>query len=187
MKSKNPLWMELAILAALILTLVLPRQSQAQQYTPLTLSGVTNNIAASTTNTYIVNGQIGASNVFTLTKSDEMALEFTFTHLGTNTANEVFYFCGSDDGLFFDTVPKGWLTFTVPAVGTNVVSYTTNVYVGAIGYLGLGWWANTSTNAITNVVTTNIVTTVTATSTNYTTNVVKIPIVQAYKKPLRRN
>jgi hypothetical protein len=160
--------------------------AQAQQYGALSLS-TPNNIAATTTATYWTNGTLWSPAVFTLTKCDEVALQFTFVGLATNTGNVTFAFARSGDGTFFDTSPPAHLTFTVPSNGTNIATLTTNINFGAYGYLGLYYWSNAVSSILTNVVITNVTTTITATSTNYATNVVVTPIVQAYKKPLRRN
>ena len=172
---------------ALIATLALG-SAQAQQYGALTplATNIISGMPALSTNVYSTNGMIWTNAFVPVTKYDEVTLQFTFAGTAASVSNTVWSFADSGDGLYFDTTPTADKIFTIPANGTNVVSLTTNVYIGAAGYFGLYSAANVNSNSVTNVVFTNITTTTTATSTNYTTNVITTPVLQISRKPFRR-
>jgi hypothetical protein len=107
------------------------------------IPGGTNNVAFAATNTYTL--------TLTLTRQAEVAIQLSFSALGTNTSNIDFKLEPSVDGVTFDTQNTAH-TITIAANGTNVVTLVTNRVVGAVGYLRLRSVSNpNATQALTNL------------------------------------
>lgn len=115
-----------AVVAASLLAVFLTVSAQAQQY-KTTSTSVTNLIAAVTTNT--VN-----TAAFTTTKVGEVAIGVSAKLTAAGTSVTLFTFQQSVDGTTYDSP-----TFTLPLTqaGTTTASASTNVNVGAYGYVRL--------------------------------------------------
>ena len=130
----------LAILAA-----VFAVSASAQTYgTTAVVSGGTNNVAATATNSY--------GTVINATRRDAIGLQFSFKCSGTTAVtggDATLVFVKSLDGTTYDT--SNTLRFTLAANSTSTVCLVTNVTLSSAGYLKLSTIENTTTNAITNV------------------------------------
>jgi Tfp pilus assembly protein FimT len=111
-------------IAIILATMVTP--ARAQQYTIQTLNTGTNVIAASGSLT-------PTSAIVTATKNRNVALQMSYALSGTGTAAVTLKCAKSVDGIRYETVESG--TLAVTASGTNTVSGTLNVDMGAAGYL----------------------------------------------------
>lgn len=134
-------------LAVLFLIAALP-SAIAQGYTAYAaqtlIAGGTNNVAAATTNTY--------TQVLTLTRQREVAVQISFKSTGTNSSTIGFDFLPSVDGTTFDTANAAH-SLNFAANGTTTVVVVTNLVAPAgIGYLKLASVRNpNATQAITNL------------------------------------
>lgn len=109
------------------------------------LSGGTNNIAAAATNTYTT------GNVMSLTRQREVGLLFSFNLQSASSSTHTILFSSSVDGTNWKTNDAGY-TLSLAANGTSTVLFTTNLTVGAIGYLRLESISNTNAAiALTNL------------------------------------
>jgi len=132
-----------AVAAVALLALSAPRAA-AQQYLSSPVAGLaagTNNIPATTTSNY--NATIG------LTKYGDAALTINFKLTGSGTENVITTVDQSVDGTNWET--KAPFLWTNAANGTTLVSVTTNMNVGAVGYLRLKSINNGSAQAVTNL------------------------------------
>jgi len=135
------------LLSGFLLFCSLPARAQSYSaYSAETLlAGGTNNIAANTTKTYTAGTTIG------LKRQREVALSFAFNLTGAASSTHQVLFSSSLDGLTWKTNDAGY-TLTLTANGASTVVFTTNLTVGAIGYLRLESIANTNaTLAVTNL------------------------------------
>jgi hypothetical protein len=129
-----------------------PPKAEAQttpsinQYGAITLLA-TSNIPANVTNVLSL-----TSNVLTATRFEEVAISISFNSLAADTANKHFFFKPSLEGSTnFATVNP--YVFSIPANGTTQVTFTTNIFLGAVGYLSLDSIGNQSaTVAVSNIV-----------------------------------
>ncbi len=83
------------------------------------------------------------------TRTDNLGLTLTFKHEAPTTNACVFTFKGSVDGINYGTI--GQHIITLAATGTTPVIYTTNIAVGAVGYIKLDSIVNGATEAMTNI------------------------------------
>lgn len=120
--------------------------AQAQgNYQARSLLSSTASITAGSTSNY--------NAVINLERWDEVALQVAFksTAQPANMSNVTVTLSRSLDNVNWGTLDK--LTIPVLANGTNTVSLTTNIGVGAIGYYRLDSIANANTNGVlTNIV-----------------------------------
>jgi len=144
MKIKN--LFRSALLLGAMLTLALPAAGQGYNaYAVQTLlTGGTNIVTAASSN--VVSGSI-----ITLTRQREVAIQASFAAVGTNDSTITFWLQPSVDGSTFDTSKNLTHNFTVAANGTSTVNITTNITVGAVGYLRLAINNPNATMALTNV------------------------------------
>lgn len=124
-----------------------PIQAEAQVYGDTTLlSGGTNNVATTATNTYTGKNLI-------LDKRTETGVLLSYRGNAADTGNVTFVFQRAVEKSVADAT---WSTVVqrvvLAADGTNVVSVVTNLNAGAVGHLRLRYIENACTNAITNVV-----------------------------------
>lgn len=140
MKSILKLIAALAMRLALLVLAVVPASAQTSSsysYPVYTLTLVSNTVAAASTLT--------CTNVIPLTKYDEVALQFTGV-MNTNLSG-----VGTITLTFQQSLDKSnWFTFATWAFQSNAqtpVTVTTNINVGAIGYVKLLSIANACTNA----------------------------------------
>jgi len=120
--------------------LILPLGLSAQTYL---LSGGTNNVAGPATNTY--------ATMISMEKAESIAIGIQFSSLGTNDSAIKFKLFPSVDGTIIGNYTSN-LNFTVPANGTNVVSYVTNIVLSGTRYLHLDSVINPNgSKALTNV------------------------------------
>lgn len=127
---------------------------QAQAYGPRTVEGGTNGLAAATAGTPFVDTV--NTNLITVTKSRFLALQISFTNSSVCafSSNVVFSFSKSLDGYPDGTNTANNLNITVPSRTDNNyrAQLTTNIDLGAIGYLTLVCRTNYCTNSPTNIV-----------------------------------
>jgi hypothetical protein len=134
------------LMMALLALCLTPSKGHAQgQYTIVTLTG-TNNMPANTTNTLAL-----PANFAGVTKHEEVAVLITFNSLAADTANKWFFFKTGLDTNNLQTVNQ--LAIPIAANGTTKVVFTTNIYLGTIGYFALDSIGNQSaTVAASNIV-----------------------------------
>jgi len=103
------------------------------------LDGGTNNVAATTTNTYNV--------AITPAKANNLAVMYQFKLTSSGTSATAATFQRSVDNSTWESA------FSLPgtAAGTTVVTVTTNIPTGAYGYYRLNTVTNGNANAMTNV------------------------------------
>lgn len=133
----------LGIFACLLLTIAPSVNGQSVTYdTPTTsLTGGTNNVSATTTNTSF-------SVIIDAPRSTYVGLQPVFSLTGAGTSAVVFKFDKSLDRVHWES---GGATVSVTANGTNVVTAASSVTLGAIGYLKLTTVENPNASAITNL------------------------------------
>jgi len=133
------------ILIVALLALACARSQAQVRYSLVTLlAGGTNNVGAPATNSY--------SLPINCTAQTEVPLLFKLTCSGTNSYNVGFFLSRSVDGTNWDssTAP---IQIPVAANGTNSVLLSTNLVVGAMGWLRLDTVANTNdASYVTNLV-----------------------------------
>lgn len=116
--------------------------ASALDYITTTLNGGTNNVAASTTNSYTTHA------VFTAAYSSDIALQPIFKLTGSGTSAVVFVFDISLDG-------SNWyssaFTISVTAAGTSTVTKTASQSLGSQPYVRLSSIQNPNASAITNL------------------------------------
>jgi len=128
-------------------------RSANAQYRPIGLMGGTNGIAAATAGTAFVDTV--NTNLLTLVKSRFVALQISYTNstVCANSSNVVFCFAKSLDGTPDSTNTASNINITVPSRTDNNTraQLTTNIDLGAIGYMTLICRSNFCTNVVTNV------------------------------------
>jgi len=143
----------LAFTLGLVIALAFP--ALAQQYTVGTLTLATNSVLTGAT-------EEGNSSAITLTRYEDVALQFTFLAAGTMTndcdGDVTFNFAWSPDGSNWNNTTNQNRSFVLSCAWTNdttAVAFVTNVTVGAIGYMRLDNIINGDTNEnsyVTNIV-----------------------------------
>lgn len=126
-------------LLALVLGVFAAHQAQAEQYNIETLTLSTNSVAANATNT-------ASTATITMTKYDEVALQFTSVLAGAGTDNIVVKFAKSVDGTNYQSDAVTW---TFPATGTTTNTVCTNIVVNSVGYLRLTTVGNGAAQGLT--------------------------------------
>lgn len=113
-----------------------------------TITGGTNNIAATTTNTY--DASISAAG-FTVDKAGYISIGTQFKATGANSGNLMLTFVPTDSSTNGSTIAAEAITITIPANGTTQVNSVTNVFIGATPTVLLKTAGNTGASAITNL------------------------------------
>lgn len=141
---KNRFLIALMAIPALIVPFAdLAAQGFTGYAAPQLLTGGTNFVAAATTNSY--------SSALTLTRQREVGIQISFASVGTNSSTIKFNFYPSLDNATIDRANTDYV-LSIPANGTNTVTFVTNQVVGAIGYLSFDSIENpNATKALTNV------------------------------------
>jgi hypothetical protein len=125
--------------------------SQAEQYNSVQMGAYLTNAATATT--------VHNTGTVPCTKENDVAIFWKCTSAGTNLEPVTLTIMPSCDGSTWDTNFIAKLTLTTTA---NAATYcSTNITLGAIGYIRVGTIANTGTNII-------------------------VSVVKAYKKPIRQ-
>ena len=113
-----------------------------------TLTGDTNNIAATATNTYAASV---ATAGFTVDKAGYISIGTQFKATGANSGNVILTFVPTDSSTNGSTIAAEAITLTIPANGTTQVNSVTNVFIGGTPTLLLKTAGNTGASAITNL------------------------------------
>jgi hypothetical protein len=108
---------------------------QAQQYS-IAKTGI--KVAASGTSNDVA--------TVVCTKHEDVAIHLKWTLAGSGTDNTVVSYSKSLDGVLYETTPS--VVFTVANTGTTAVNVTTNVTMGAVGYLKLASIVNGDTGDV---------------------------------------
>lgn len=139
---------------AVLFGLLFGAMSVRAQYRPLIAEGGTNGIAAATGGTAFVDTTV--TNLLPFVKSRFIGLQISYTNstVCAFSSNAVFCFAKSLDGSPDSTNTPSNINITVASRTDNNTraQLTTNIDLGAIGYLTLICRTNFCTNQVTNVV-----------------------------------
>lgn len=145
----------LAFIAAAALAVATPASAQLYSVNTI-MDGGTNNIAGNADGgTSVVNQYTNGSYEITATLFDSVALLVQAKGLSTTNAVIKFYFDQYLDGGYTysqsNWVGTNQFMFQLIVAGTNTIQSTTNLNIGAVGYLRLNKIENVSSNAVTNI------------------------------------
>lgn len=129
-------------LLAIAVTFAVPK-AEAQLAIVVLIPGGTNNVSATTTAAYTTEYP------FSATKSTQVAIQGTLKTISAMTENITFTFDGSVDNVSWE---GSVATLTIPASSaTELVTYGTNITVGARGFFRLSSINNQNSSAATNI------------------------------------